>query len=108
VIECCDTEAQNKNLLILVNKATERAETYCKDSQCTIKKIRKEGKAHQNEVLSIPAEKRKRAENRNAVIKDFDRRVIQNVMQDICVNLKTVPTCKKDSTHLKGKHLVFR
>jgi hypothetical protein len=59
VIECCDTEAQNKNLLIPVSKANERAANYCKVSQCTIKKIRKEGKAYPNEVLSTPGKKRK-------------------------------------------------
>jgi hypothetical protein len=35
VIECCDTGAQNKNLLIFVSKATEREAKYCKVSQCT-------------------------------------------------------------------------
>jgi hypothetical protein len=29
VIECCDTEAQNKNLLIPVSKATDRSAKYC-------------------------------------------------------------------------------
>jgi hypothetical protein len=103
VIECCDTEAQNKNLLILVSKATEIAAEYCKVSQCTIKKIRKEGKANQNEVLSTPGKKRKRPENHNAVVDNFDWRVIQNVMQDFYVNLKTFPTCKKILPILKEK-----
>jgi hypothetical protein len=103
VIECCETEAQNKNLLIPVNKETERAAKYCKVPQCTIKKIRKEGKAHPNEVPSTPGKKRKRPENCNAVVDNFDRRVIQNVMQDFYVNLKTVPTCKKILPILKEK-----
>jgi transposase len=103
VIECCDTEAQNKNLLIPVGKASERAAKYYKVSQCTIKKIRKEGKAHPNEVLNAPGKKRKRPENRNAVVDNFDRRIIQNVMQDFYVNLKTVPTCKKILPILKEK-----
>jgi hypothetical protein len=59
VIECCDTEAQNKNLLIPVREATEKAAKYCKVSLCTIKKIRKEGNAHPNEVVSTPGKKRK-------------------------------------------------
>jgi hypothetical protein len=103
VIECCYTEAQNK-LLIPVSKATKRAAKYCKVSQCTIKKIRNEGKAHPNEVLRTLGQKRKRPENRNAVVDNFDQRVIQNVMQDFYMNLKTVPTCKKILPILKGEN----
>lgn len=33
VIECRDTEAQNKNLLVPVSKATQRAAKYCRVSQ---------------------------------------------------------------------------
>jgi transposase len=102
-IECCDNEAQNKNLLIPVNKATEKAAKYCKVSQCTIKKIRKKGKAHPHEVLSTPGMKKKWPENRNAAVDNFHQHVIQNVMQDFYVNVKTVPTCKKILTILKEK-----
>jgi hypothetical protein len=36
IIECCDTEAQNTNLLIPVSKATERAAKYCKVVRSTL------------------------------------------------------------------------
>jgi hypothetical protein len=51
VIECYDTGAQNKNLLILVSKAIGRAAKYYKVSQCSITKTRKKGKTHPNEVI---------------------------------------------------------
>jgi hypothetical protein len=52
-------ENLNKYLTIPVSKATERVAKYCKVSQCTIKKIRKGGKALPNEVLRTPGRKRK-------------------------------------------------
>jgi hypothetical protein len=80
MIKCCDTEAQNKNFLIPLSKATEMAAKYLKVSQSTIKKIRKEGKVHPNEVLSTPGKKRERPENHSAVVDDFDWHVIQNLI----------------------------
>jgi hypothetical protein len=67
-----------------------------------VKKIRKEGKAYANEVLTTPGKKRKRPENCNAVV-DFDWHIIQNVMQNFYVNLKAVSICEKILPILKEK-----
>uniref|UniRef100_A0A1B6EAJ4 Uncharacterized protein n=1 Tax=Clastoptera arizonana TaxID=38151 RepID=A0A1B6EAJ4_9HEMI len=96
IVECCDQEAQDKTLLVSINKATNRAAKYCKVSQRTIKRIRKEGKlTTTGEKLSTPDKKRKRPDSLNAVVDDFDRRVILDVVRDSYINKKIFPTCGK-------------
>jgi hypothetical protein len=47
------TEDQNNNSPIPVSKATDKAAKYYKVSQCTMKKIRKKGKALTLMVFSV-------------------------------------------------------
>lgn len=95
VIECCDREGRGKSLIEPLEQATKRAAMYCKVSKTTIKRIRKEGKTNPNRKLSSPGKKRKRPEHRNAVVDDFDRRVILDTIRDFYVTQSVVPTCKK-------------
>lgn len=95
VIKCCEEESKNKRLRINLNKSTERASNYCNVSVSTIKRIRKEKKSNESSSLSTPGKTRKRPEYRNAVVDDFDRRVIKEVIEDFYLKQKIVPTCKK-------------
>ncbi|XP_054283210.1 uncharacterized protein LOC129000275 [Macrosteles quadrilineatus] len=103
VIQCCDQEAKDKSLLFPISKATERAANYCKVSQATVKRIRKEGKLTPDSKLSTPGKKRKRPDHRNATIDGFDRRVILDVIREFYVQKKVVPTCKKILPILKER-----
>lgn len=95
VIKCCDEEAEQKFLTVPLNKATARAARYCNTSLKTVQRIRNELKrSPEGAVLPTPGATRKRPDFRNAVVDEFDRRVIRDVVEDFYLRQHKVPTCK--------------
>jgi hypothetical protein len=105
IIQCCDKEASEEGLLVLINKATERAARYCNVSRSSIKKIRKESSSRPNEALGTPGKKMKRGDTGEAIADNFDRRVMRDTIQDFYLRQKTVPTCRRLLPVLREKYI---
>lgn len=96
VVQSCLEEGKENVLKKPINKATERVALYCNVSTGTVKRIRRELKTlPPDAVLPTPGTIRKRPENRNAVMDDFDVRTIRDVVQKFYLNQRTVPTCSQ-------------
>lgn len=91
-------EASAKALKYPISQATKRAAKATRLSESTIKKIKREVKALNksgSDILSTPGKHRKRPENRNCRIDDFDKCVIRQVIQDFYIHKKKVPSISK-------------
>jgi hypothetical protein len=86
-----------------INRRTERAATYYNVTRISTKKIRKESSSRPNEALGTPGKKRKWGDTGEAIVDNFDRRVIRDTIQDFYVRQRTVPTCRKLPPVLREK-----
>jgi hypothetical protein len=98
VIKACDTEANQKELLSPLARATERAFKYTGLSTSTIKRIRQESKnrseSGSSSTLSTPGKHRPRPNERSINVDDFDLAVIRRTVHDFYVTNGT-PSCPK-------------
>lgn len=104
VIMCVDQEAKDKELLVPLSKATERACKYANVSKKVIVNIRKKIRNQSASPLTTPRKSAKKpCPARKATIDDFDRDVIRRCIEDFYVNQKIVPSIKKLLPVLKEK-----
>ena len=95
IIAECDEESRQGRLKHLLSESNKRASTYAGKSVSTISRIRKETIQHGEKSLSTPGKHRKRPEDRNVHLDDFNKRVIRDIIHEFYVTKKIVPTCPK-------------
>jgi hypothetical protein len=105
VIKAYDTEANQKELLSPLARATERAFKYTGLSMSTIKRIRQESKngseSASSSTLSTPGKHRPRPNERSINVDDFDLAVIRRTVHDFHVRCAELP---KIAAHNKRKN----
>lgn len=104
IVACCDKEAKDKDLLIPIAKATDRACKYANVSRNVIIDIRKHIKTSPEVPLKTPTKsKNKSYPTRKAFIDNFDRDVIRQTIEDFYLVQKVVPSVSKLLPVLKNK-----
>ncbi|XP_055941674.1 uncharacterized protein LOC129971722 [Argiope bruennichi] len=104
VAEFCSNEASSKSALIPLPQALKMASQATGISDATIKKIRKDvSSSGSSTVLKSPGKHRKRPNERNCEIDDFDKCIIRQTIQDFYIKERKVPSLRKLLPVLKEK-----
>lgn len=103
VVLACDEEARQGKLNHTVKQANLRISHYTGISVSSITRIRRESADAGETSLSTPGKHRKRQEERNIHLDDFDKRVIRDTISEFYLVRKLVPTCPKLLPALKEK-----
>jgi hypothetical protein len=109
IIEKYDKESRQKQLLLPINKATERAAMYTGKSRSSVLRIRRKNRERKatnpTQLLKSPGKKRGKRSRDYVFVDDFDKCVIRNTIQDFYIQGKKVPTIPKLLPIIKRKYI---